>query len=75
MPDRPDDPRQTGYHRLFLPGACPKLAAHLVELRLVISISRQHPVWILKAGKVSRQTTTTWKSSNDADSVPRCSAS
>ncbi|MEU9837580.1 IS630 family transposase [Streptosporangium sp. NPDC048047] len=48
-----------------------KLAAHLIELRLVTSISRQHLARILKAGKVSWQTTTTWKSSNDTDFVAK----
>jgi hypothetical protein len=44
-----------------------KLAAHLVELRLVTSISRQHLVRILKAGKVSWQSTTTWKSTTQGN--------
>ncbi|MER7211698.1 hypothetical protein ABT340_31975 [Streptosporangium sp. NPDC000239] len=35
------------------------------------SISRQHLARILKAGKVSWQSTTTWKSSNDADFVAK----
>ncbi|MEU1737576.1 IS630 family transposase [Streptosporangium sp. NPDC020145] len=48
-----------------------ELAAHLVEVRLVTSISRQHLARILKAGKVSWQSTTTWKSSNDADFVAK----
>ncbi|MFI6916523.1 IS630 family transposase [Streptosporangium sp. NPDC050284] len=48
-----------------------KLAAHLVELRLVTSISRWHLARILKAGKVSWQTTTTWKSSNDTGFIAK----
>jgi transposase len=48
-----------------------KLAAHLVDRGVVASISREHLRRILKAGGVSWQTTTTWKSSNDPDFIAK----
>jgi transposase len=48
-----------------------KLAAHLVDRGVVASISREHLRRILKAGRVSWQTTTTWKSSNDPDFIAK----
>lgn len=48
-----------------------KLAAHLLEVGLVTSLSRQHLSRILKTGGVSWQTTTTWKSSNDPDFITK----
>jgi transposase len=38
---------------------------------VVAAISREHPRRILKAGGVSWQTTTTWKSSNDPDFITK----
>lgn len=51
-----------------------KLAAHLEQIGLVTSLSRQHLARILKAGGVSWQTTTTWKSSNDPDFIAKMQA-
>jgi len=48
-----------------------KLAAHLEKIGLVTSLSRAHLARILKAGGVSWQTTTTWKSSNDPDFIAK----
>jgi transposase len=48
-----------------------KLADHLVARGVVASISREHLRRILKAGGVSWQTTTTWKSSNDPDFITK----
>lgn len=48
-----------------------KLAAHLIKRKVVTSISREHLRRILKAGGVSWQTTTTWKSSNDPDFIAK----
>ncbi|MBL1121165.1 IS630 family transposase, partial [Streptomyces sp. 110] len=44
-----------------------KLAAHLVERHVVPRISREPLRRILREGKVSWQTTTTWKASTDPD--------
>jgi hypothetical protein len=41
------------------------LAEHLINYGVVTAISREHLRRILRAGGVSRQTTTTWKSSTD----------
>lgn len=41
------------------------LAEHLIAQGVVAAISREHSRRILRAGGVSRQTTTTWKASND----------
>lgn len=46
-----------------------KLAAHLIERGVVAAISREHLRRILRAGGVSWQTTTTWKSSNDPEFI------
>ncbi len=51
-----------------------KLAAHLENVGLVTSLSRTHLARILKAGGVSWQTTTTWKSSNDPDFITKMHA-
>ncbi|WP_315987672.1 helix-turn-helix domain-containing protein, partial [Actinomadura sp. HBU206391] len=48
-----------------------KLAAHLVKRGVVSAISREHLRRILKAGGVSWQTTTTWKSSNDPEFITK----
>lgn len=48
-----------------------KPAAHLLDIGLVTSLSRQHLARILKTGGVSWQTTTTWKSSNDPDFITK----
>ncbi|SFK06909.1 Transposase [Streptosporangium canum] len=47
------------------------LAEHLVERKVVASISREHLRRILRKGGVSWQTTTTWKSSNDPDFIAK----
>ncbi|MCD0452573.1 IS630 family transposase [Actinocorallia sp. API 0066] len=51
-----------------------KLAAHVENVGLVTSLSRTHLARILKAGGVSWQTTTTWKSSNDPDFIAKMHA-
>ncbi|RMI28642.1 IS630 family transposase [Actinomadura harenae] len=51
-----------------------KLAAHLEKIGLVTSLSPTHLGRILKAGGVSWQTTTTWKSSNDPDFIAKMQA-
>jgi transposase len=48
-----------------------KLAAHLADRGVVAAISREHLRRILKAGGVSWQTTTTWKSSTDPDFITK----
>ncbi|TDD58370.1 IS630 family transposase [Actinomadura rubrisoli] len=48
-----------------------KLAAHLERIGLATSLSPQHLSRILRAGGVSWQTTTTWKSSNDPDFITK----
>lgn len=47
------------------------LAEHLIGRGVVTSISRQHLSRILRAGKVTWQTTTTWKSSNDPQFIAK----
>nr|WP_232383453.1 hypothetical protein [Actinomadura violacea] len=51
-----------------------KLAAHLKKIGLVTSLFPTHLGRILKAGRVSWQTTTTWKSSNDPDFIAKMRA-
>lgn len=48
-----------------------KLAEHLVKQQVVPSVSRETLRRILREGKVSWQTTTTWKSSNDPDFITK----
>jgi transposase len=48
-----------------------KLAEHLVARKVVASISREHLRRILKTGKVSWQTTTTWKASTDPEFITK----
>jgi DDE superfamily endonuclease len=48
-----------------------KPAEHLAEQGVVASTSREHLRRILKAGGVSWQTTTTWKSSTDPDFIAK----
>lgn len=48
-----------------------KLAEHLVDRHVVPRISRETLRRILREGKVSRQTTTTWKASTDPDFIAR----
>ena len=48
-----------------------KRAEHLMRIGLVASLSRQRLARILKAGGVSWQTATTWKSSNDPDFIAK----
>jgi transposase len=48
-----------------------KLAAHLVERHVVATISRETLRRILRDGKVSWQTTTTWKASTDPDFIAK----
>lgn len=48
-----------------------KLAEHLVKQAVVPAISRETLRRILREGKVSWQTTTTWKSSNDPDFIAK----
>ncbi|MEU0030877.1 hypothetical protein [Streptomyces sp. NPDC006335] len=48
------------------------LAAHLVERPVAMTISRETLRRILRDGKVSWQTTTTWKASTDPDFIARC---
>lgn len=47
------------------------LATHLAEKEVVASISREHLRRILRKAGVTRQTTTTWKSSNDPDFIAK----
>lgn len=49
-----------------------KLAEHLVKQRVIPSVSRETLRRIMREGKVSWQTTTTWKSSNDPHFIARC---
>jgi hypothetical protein len=46
-----------------------KLAEHLVKQKVTVAISRETLRRILRAGKVSWQTTTTWKASTDPDFI------
>lgn len=48
-----------------------KLAEHLVQQAVVPAVSRETLRRILREGKVSWQTTTTWKSSNDPDFIAK----
>lgn len=48
-----------------------KLAEHLVKQQVVPAVSRETLRRILREGKVSWQTTTTWKSSNDPDFITK----
>jgi transposase len=48
-----------------------KLAEHLIQRRVVPTISRETLRRILREGKVSWQTTTTWKASTDPDFVAK----
>ncbi|MEU1439360.1 IS630 family transposase [Streptomyces sp. NPDC005786] len=48
-----------------------KLAEHLVKQAVVPALSRETLRRILREGKVSWQTTTTWKSSNDPDFIAK----
>ncbi|WP_201776457.1 hypothetical protein [Streptacidiphilus carbonis] len=48
-----------------------KLAEHLVQQNVVPAVSRETLRRILREGKVSWQTTTTWKSSNDPDFIAK----
>ncbi|MFD4762630.1 IS630 family transposase [Streptomyces sp. NPDC058439] len=48
-----------------------KLAEHLVKQKVVPAVSRETLRRILREGKVSWQTTTTWKSSNDPDFIAK----
>ncbi|MFE3169458.1 hypothetical protein [Streptomyces sp. NPDC059224] len=48
-----------------------KLAEHLVRQRVVPAVSRETLRRTLREGKISWQTTTTWKSSNDPDFISK----
>jgi transposase len=48
-----------------------KLAEHLVKHQVVSAVSRETLRRILRQGKVSWQTTTTWRSSNDPDFIAK----
>jgi transposase len=48
-----------------------KLAEHLVTQKVVPSVGRETLRRILREGKVSWQTTTTWKASNDPDFIAK----
>jgi transposase len=47
------------------------LAEHLIARGVLTAISRQHLSRILRKGKVTWQTTTTWKTSNDPDFIAK----
>lgn len=55
----------------FSTWSLPKLRDHLLERGTVAAISTETLRRILRAGGVSWQTTTTWKSSNDPDFIPK----
>ncbi|MFI8789541.1 hypothetical protein [Streptomyces sp. NPDC055105] len=48
-----------------------KLAEHLVKHRVTAAISRETLHRVLRAGKVSWKTTTTWKASTDAEFIAK----
>ncbi|MFC7014639.1 IS630 family transposase [Streptomyces viridiviolaceus] len=48
-----------------------KLAEHLVEQKVTVAISRETLRRILRAGRVSWKTTTTWKASTDPDFIAK----
>ncbi|WP_413102423.1 hypothetical protein [Streptomyces sp. Inha503] len=48
-----------------------KLAEHLVKQNVVPAVSRETLRRILREGRVSWQTSTTWKSSNDPDFIAK----
>ncbi|MFD5031511.1 transposase [Streptomyces sp. NPDC058405] len=48
-----------------------KLAEHLVKQKVTVAISRETLRRILRAGKISWQTTTTWKASTDPEFIAK----
>lgn len=73
-PSNPTDPRCCP-RDLGLPFSTfrlSKLAQHVVAAGVIASISRESIRQILRAGGLSWQATTTWKTSNDQTPSPRC---